>query len=158
MSFKAGLFQKLLSLILGAGFALGLCGCALTFYHYPATAQTFDPEASFAALKPDEVYFFISKEAFPPGLQSVPVGYLFSPLNTNWSYQDIIQEFQKKAAEIGANAVVFEKLNVEGGGIGYGVYKGRATAYRLFKQNPSEDVDLSSTQYGTQNPDLTFVK
>jgi hypothetical protein len=40
---------------------------------------------------------------------------------------------------------------------GFLYYTSHATAYRLFKQSPTEDVDLRTSQYGTQTPDLRAV-
>ena len=148
--------------ILGALFcvvlALGWGGCAVGLYQYPAVAQMADPQSSYLALQPGEVYFFISQEAFPKDLQSVLVGTLMSPSDSQWTRKDLIREFQKKAAEIGANAIIFNRVQPTNEGFGFRIYQAGATAYRLFKQNPSEDADLSSTQYGTQDPDLSLVK
>jgi hypothetical protein len=140
-----------------AGLALGLGGC-VTLYDYPAVAKRFDSQVSFAALQPNEVYFFLSKDAFPADIQSTPVGTLFTPQDSQWTDQKLVGEFQKKAAEMGANAVVFESVQTNKLLFGFLYYTGTATAYRLFRQSPSEAADLSATQYGTQNPDLQKVK
>ncbi len=137
--------------------ALGLGGC-VGLYDPPAVAKRPDDQVSYPALRPNEVYFFISKDAFPPDLQSVPLGTLWTPQDSQWTAPKLDREFQKKAAEIGANAVVFESVQTGKLLFGFLYYTGYATAYRLFKDNPMEDVDLSSSQYGTQNPDLQKVK
>jgi hypothetical protein len=150
--------RKIIGFLLCAAMALGLDGCAVGLYQYPAVAQLADPQYSFPALQPNEVYFFLSKDAFPKDLQSAPVGSLMSPSNSEWTRKDLIREFQKKAAEIGATAIIFDRVQPSNEGFGFKIYQAGATAYRLFKQSPTEDVDLSSTQYGTQDPDLSLVK
>ncbi|HEY5039919.1 MAG TPA: hypothetical protein VIJ93_12675 [bacterium] len=150
--------KKFLGFLFCSGLALGLGGCAVGLYHSPAVAEKVDPKTSYPPLDPNEVYFFLSKDAFPQGLLSVPVGSIRAPSNTEWARKDLIREFQKKAAEIGANAIVFDSVQPGDEAFGYRIYKGIATCYRLFKKDPSEDVDLSSTRYGTQDPDLRLVK
>lgn len=150
--------KRFRSFLLYAPLALSLGGCAIGLYEYPAKAVKVDPETTFPAFKISEVYFFLSKEAFPGDLQSIPVATLLTPWEAEWTYEQIIQEFQKKAAEIGANAVVFDDVQSSNEQFGYRIFRGHATAYRLFKESPSEDVDLSSSQYGTQTPDLQKVK
>ena len=157
-SFKPDRFKKAAGWALAFGLLLALNSCAVSLYNYPATARMFDSQSSFPALRPQEVYFFLSKDAFPPDLQSVPVGTLLTPWNNQWSYQDLVREFLKKAAEIGANAVVFDRVQRSKMDYGFLSYSGQATAYRLYKQDPSEEVDLSSSQYGTQTPDPSRVK
>ncbi len=158
-TFKPSGSNNFLSFFFFAGLALSIGGCGFTLlYEYPAVVKKFDPQASLPALQPNEIYFFLSKDAFPPDLQSVAVGTLLTPPNSQWSYEKLIQGFQKKAAEIGANAVVFDKVERDKLEFGFYYYKALATAYRLYKQSPPEDVDLSATQYGTQNPDLQLVK
>jgi hypothetical protein len=157
-TFATSRFKKFLSFLFCAGLALGLGGCAVSLYQYPAVVNRFDRKISYPALQPTEVYFFLSKDAFPQGLQSVPVGSLRAPSNTEWSRKDLLREFQAKAAEIGANALVFDYVQPGDEAYGFRIYKGSATAYRLFKNDPSEDVDLSSTRHGTQDPDLSLVK
>ena len=154
---KTGRTRKFPVYLFFAGLALGLGGC-VALYDYPAVAKRFDSQVSFTALRPDEVYFFLSKDAFPADIQSTPVGTLFTPQNSQWTDQKLVGEFQKKAAEMGANAVIFESVQTNKLFFGFLYYTGTATAYRLFKQSPSEDADLSATQYGTQNPDLQRVK
>jgi hypothetical protein len=156
-TFKKSRSQIIFRFIFCAGLALDLGGC-VSLYDYPAVAKRFDSQSSFPALQTSEVYFFLSKEAFPTDLQFVPVGTLFTPENSQWTDPKLVGEFQKKAAEIGANAVVFESIQTNKLLFGFLYYTGYATAYRLYKDNPTEDVDLSSTQYGTQNPDLQKVK
>jgi len=156
--FEKGQSEKLLRLLFCTGLALGLGGCAIGFYAYPAMAQRVDDQTAYPALKPAEVYFFLSKEAFPQGLRSIPVATLLTPWQAEWSYGDLVREFQKKAAEVGANAIIFDGVGTSKKDMGLLIYHGHAIAYRLFKQSPSEDMDLSSTQYGTQNPDLSLVK
>ncbi len=150
--------SNILGVLFCAGLALGWGGCAVGLYQYPAVAQMADPQASYPALQPSEVYFFISKDAFPKELQSGFVGTLMSPSNTQWTRKDLIREFQKKAAEIGANAIIFDRVQPSNEGFGFQIYQAGASAYRLFKQSPSEDVDLSSAKYGTQDPDLSLIK
>jgi hypothetical protein len=150
--------QKYLVFLFSAGLALGLCGCAIGLYDPPAVVRNDDSQASLPPLKTSEVYFFLSTAAFPPGLQSVPLGTLYTPEDSQWSREKLIQKFQERAAEIGANAVVFTKVGTGKMAMGFLFYTGYATAYRLFKQNPSEDLDLSSSEYGTQNPDLRKVE
>lgn len=155
LSASIGRYRRLL---LCVSLTLSLGGCAIGLYEYPAKAVKVDPETSFPAFKTSEVYFFLSKEAFPGDLQSIPVATLLTPWEAEWTYEQIIQEFQKKAAEVGANAIVFEDVQSSNQQFGYRIFRGRATAYRLFKASPSEDVDLSSSEYGTQTPDLQKVK
>jgi hypothetical protein len=149
---------KSILLLFCAVLALGLGGCSAFLYDYPAVARDFDSPTPFPPLKPGEVYFFLSKDAFPQDLQSVPVCTLFSAQNSQWTRKKLIEEFQEKAAEVGANAVVFNHIDTGKLDYGFLYYTGYATAYRLFKQSPSEDVDLSATDYGTQDPDLGKVK
>jgi len=151
-------FGKMLKFMVPAALALGLAGCGITLHQYPASADRYDSQAAYPALQPQEVYFFLSKDAFPPDLRFVPVARLWAPWNAEWSYQDLLREFQKKAAEIGANAVVFERVSTSKLDYGYLCYSGQAIAYRLYAQNPPEAADLSSAQYGTQTPDLSLVK
>lgn len=120
--------------------------------------RKFDSQSSLPALQPNEVYFFLAKENFPADLQSLPVGTLTTPPNSQWTYNKLVSEFQKKAAEMGANAVVFEKVEKDKLEYGFLYYKGFATVYRLYKQEPVEDVDLSSSPNGTQMPNLQMVK
>jgi hypothetical protein len=80
------------------------------------------------------------------------------PQRCEWSDQKLISEFQEKAAENGANAVIFDSVNTIKTEFGFFVYTGHATCYRLYKQDPTEEVDLSSSQYGTQTPNLKEVK
>lgn len=155
---KTGRFKKTQVFLFCAGLALGLCGCAIGLYDHPAVAKDFDSQTPYPPLKPEEVYFFLSQDAFPAGFQSVPVCTLFSPQDSEWSRNKLILEFQKKAAEVGANAVIFSKVDVGKLEMGLLCYSGYATAYRLFKQSPSEDVDISAAPYGTQDPDLLKVK
>ncbi len=143
--------------LLCAGLALGLGGCA-TLANGPAVVKMIDYQDAFTALRPNEVYFFLSKDAFPPGLQAAAVGTLWTPENSQWTYDQLVSGFQAGAAGIGANAVVFEGVRTHPLLFGSLYYTGYATAYRLYKQSPSEDVDLSASQYGTQNPDLHKVK
>jgi hypothetical protein len=150
--------RKSILFLFCVGLALGLCGCSAFLYDYPAVAKNFDSQTPFPPLKPEEVYFFLSKDAFPQDLQSVPVCTLFTAQNSQWTRKQLIQEFQKKAAEVGANAVVFNHIDTGKLDFGFLYYTGYASAYRLFKQSPSEDVDLSATDYGTQDPDLSKVK
>ncbi len=157
-TFKSSWPPRIISFIFCASLALGLGGCAVGLYDSPAVAKGVDAQVSFPALKSEEVYFFLSKEAFPADLQSTPVGTLYTPENSQWTDKKLVGEFQKKAAEIGANAVVFESIQTGKLLYGFLYYTGYATAYRLYKENPLEDADLSSTQYGTQNPDLQKVK
>jgi hypothetical protein len=149
---------KSILLLFCAVLALGLGGCSAFLYDYPAVARDFDSPTPFPPLKPGEVYFFLSKDAFPQDLQSVPVCTLFSAQNSQWTRKKLIEEFQEKAAEVGANAVVFNHIDTGKLDYGFLYYTGYATVYRLFKQSPSEDVDLSATDYGTQDPDLGKVK
>ncbi len=137
---------------------LSLSGCSLFLQKHSALARISDPEVSFTPLSTQEVYYFISKEAFPPELQYLPVAELLTPYPSQWTYRDLVQEFQKKAAEVGANAVVFDRVNKTKLDFGYWAYEGHATAYRLYRQTPKEDVDLSASQFGTQDPDLSKVK
>jgi hypothetical protein len=136
---------------------LSLGGCVFSLYQYPAIARIYDPQASYPPLKTGEIYFFLSKDAFPPGLRSVEVGTLLTPEGAQWSGKKLVLEFQGKAAEIGANAVVFDSAGINKMDYGFLYYTGHAVAYRLFRQSASEDVDLSTSQYGTQNPDLRKV-
>jgi len=117
----------------------------------------YESREPFPALKPSEVYFFISKDAFPPDLLWVPVGSLDTPENGEWSYVKLVAGFQKRAAEIGGNAVVFENVRTWLMTLGFLYYTSHADVYRLFKKSPLEDVDLSSSQYGTQTPNLQLV-
>ncbi len=150
--------RKIFGFICGVGLMIGSAGCAVTLYDWPAVAQKLDGEGSYPALNTSEVYFFLSKEAFPPDLHWVEVCTLLPPQRCEWSDRKLISEFQVKAAENGANAVIFDSVNTIKTEFGFFVYTGRATCYRLYKQDPSEDVDLSSSQYGTQAPNLTEVK
>jgi hypothetical protein len=149
---------NLFGLIFCVGLTLGLAGCAVTLYDWPAVAQKLNGEANYPPLKASEVYFFLSKEAFPPDLQWAQVCTLLPPQRCEWSDKKLISEFQAKAAEYGANAVIFDEVNTVKTEFGFFVYTGRATCYRLYKQDPSEDVDLSGSQYGTQDPNLKEVK
>ena len=135
---------------------MGLGGC-LTLYDYPAVVKRLDSQA-YPVLTPGQVYFFISKEAFPPDLQAVPLATLYTPQGSQWSDSKLIAEFQAGAAAIGANAVIFESIQKNPLDVGFLYYTGYATAYRLYKNDPQENIDLSSSQYGTQTPDLTLVK
>lgn len=136
--------------------ALGLSGC-VTLYQYPAVVQKQDGQGDYAALKTAEVYFFRSKEAFPPDFQSVPVCTLMTPQGSQWSAQKLCSEFMVKAAENGANSVVFDSVGINDLSFGFVYYTGHATAYRLYKQSPTEDVDLSAAPNGTQTPDLRSI-
>ncbi len=140
-----------------AALVLGSGGC-VSLYDSPAVAKKWDDQFSYPALRSNEVYFFLSKDAFPADLQSTPVGTLFTPQYSQWTAQKLVGKFQMKAAEIGANAVVFESLQKNKLLFGFLYYTGYATAYRIYKDNPAEGADLSNTQYGTQNPDLQKVK
>jgi hypothetical protein len=139
--------------LLGAGLALGLGGCAATLINYSAEAKKIDPQTSYPPVEPYKVVFFSSKGDFPPDLHAVLVADLSSPMNTNWSYDALLREFLKKAGELGANAVVLERLDKEDTGLSDVIYKGTATAYRITKQNQSEIPDLNSFYGATQNPD-----
>jgi hypothetical protein len=156
-TFPRGTFHGFTACLLCAGLALGLGGC-MTLGNGPAVVKMIDYQDTFTALRPSEVYFFLSKDAFPPGLQSVAVGTLWTPTTSQWTYGQLVSGFQAGAAGIGANAVVFEGVGTHPLLFGGLYYTGYATAYRLYKQSPSEDVDLSASQYGTQNPDLHKVK
>jgi hypothetical protein len=134
-----------------------LGGCAIGLYQYPAIAQKIDYQTSYPPYQAQEVYFFLSKDAFPADTRSIPVATLLTPANVQWTYRDLVREFQKKAAEIGADAVVFDQVGSSNLSYGFRIYSGTATAYRLFKKDPSEDVDLSNAPYGTQDPDLNRV-
>jgi hypothetical protein len=136
---------------------LGGGGCVVSLYQYPAVVQKLDGQGDYPALKAQEVYFFRSKEAFPPDLQAVPVCTLMTPQDSQWSAEKLCSQFQEKAAENGANAVVFESVGINKMDYGFLYYTSHATAYRLYKQSPTEDVDLSASQYGTQTPDLRAV-
>lgn len=148
--------QKKFGSLLFTGLALCLGGCvSLSLYQNPAIANKFDPQTAYAPFQPQEVYFFLSKDAFPQELRSIPVAALLTPWSSEWTYKELIREFQRKAAEVGANAVVFDHVETSNLSYGFLKYSGQATAYRLFRQDPSENVDLSTAPYGTQNPDLS---
>ncbi len=146
--------QPLTTLLL---LALALSGCSLLHQKAGAVARLIERDTIFPPLETQQVYFFLSPEAFPPGIQSVQVAEILTPWNSQWTYQDLILQFQAKAAEVGANAVVFDHVGKSKLDMGYLAYDGRATAYRLYRVRSSQEADLSSSQYGTQNPDLSRV-
>ena len=129
----------------------------MTLYDAPPLVKMFEIKAPYPSIHPAEVYFFLSKDAFPPDLQWAPLGTMETPENSQWSDEKLVGEFQKTAAEIGANAVVFDSVETRLMTLGFLYYTGHATAYRLFKQSSLELADLSSTQYGTQTPNLQLV-
>jgi hypothetical protein len=138
--------------------ALSFGGCSLLHQKTGAVSRLIERDTIFPPLEPAQVYFFLSPEAFPVGLHSVPVAEILTPWNSQWTYQDLIQQFQAKAAEVGANAVVFDHVGKSKLDMGYLAFDGHATAYRLYQVQSSQPADLSSTQFGTQNPDLSRVK
>jgi hypothetical protein len=138
--------------------ALALGGCSLLHQKTGAVARPIETDTIFPPLKPQQVYFFLSPDAFPLDLHSVPVAEILTPWNSQWTYQDLLLQFQAKAAEVGANAIVFDHVGKSKLDMGYLAYDGHATAYRLYRDTSSQTVDLSSYQYGTQNPDLSKVK
>ena len=127
---------------------LGLvgCGCAVTLYQYPAVVHKTDGSVDYHPLAVEEVYFFRSPEAFPPGLRWVEVCELLTPQDSQWPAQKLVSEFQARSAENGANAVVFDSVGIHKMDYGFLYYTGHATAYRLYRRNPAEDVDLSSSR------------
>ncbi len=155
---RRGRSKKYRVFLFGVGLALGLGGCGIGLYDDPAVVRNDYSQAPLPPLKTNDVYFFLSTAAFPPDLVSVPLGTLYTPEDSQWSRAKLIQKFQERAAQIGANAVVFNKIGTGKMAMGFLFYTGYATAYRLFKQSPSEDVDLSASEYGTQNPDLRKVE
>ncbi len=150
--------RQLISMfILSAVLMLWLGGC-LTLRNDSAVIKNIDNQDTFPAIQTNQVYFFLSKDAFPPDLQQIPVGTLWTPENSQWTYAQVVERFQEKAAEIGANAVVFESLGKNELLYGNLYYSGYATAYRLFQQDTRVAADLSASQYGTQSPNLQKVK
>lgn len=140
-----------------AGLLMGLCGCAAYLYDPPAAFKPMENQPAFPALRPDQVYFFLSKDAFPPDLQAIPMGTLFTPEGSQWSEKKLVEQFQIAAAGVGANAIIIEGVQTSNMSFGFLYYTGYATAYRLYKGDSSVNVDLSQTDYGTQDPDMAKV-
>src|SRR5579872_2588528 len=90
--------------LLAAGLVLGLAGCMVTIVHFPALAQRYDNQTVYPPVEPERVFFFPSKKDLPSDFKAVPIADLKSPDNTNWDYESLLQEFRKKAGELGANA------------------------------------------------------
>jgi len=130
-----------------------LNGCVVTLVHYQAKAKIIDPRASYPPVDPGKVYFFPSKDDFPQEIYAAKIAELVSPMNSNWNYDDLLREFRKKAGELGANAIVLERVDTENAGLSSLIYKGSATAYRLRREDPAETLDPGSFYKATQNPD-----
>ena len=136
-----------------SGFSLGLAGCVVTIVHPAAEAGKLYSQDSYPPLEPSKVFFFPSKGDFPPDFKVVQVADLKSPPNSDWDYEFLVREFQKKAGDLGANAVVLERVDRENAGLSSLIYKGTATAYRLTGLGSSEASNLKSCFKATQNPD-----
>jgi hypothetical protein len=131
---------------------LGLNGCTVTLIQYPVNAQLYDSKTTYPPFDPAVVFFFPSKNDLPSNLQAIPVAEMVSPDNSTYTYENLLDEFRKKAGAVGANAVVIERVDTQDVALDHPLYRGRAIAYRLYKDNPSDNLDLSSFASATQNP------
>jgi hypothetical protein len=149
---QSAFLKLILGLIPCAFLIFGLNGCTVTLIQYPVNAQLYDSKTTYPPFDPSIVVFFSAKKDLPSNLQTIAVGEMVSPDNSTYTYQDLLDEFRKKAGEIGANAVVIERVDTVDASLTHPLYRGRAIAYRLYKDNPSENLDLSSFSNATQNP------
>jgi len=139
--------------VLAAGLGLCLGGCAATLARRPAEARQYGPQTSFSPIESYRVFFFPSKEDLPKDYKITPVAELKSPSGADWDEEALFEEFLKKAGELGANAVVLERMDkVEGAG-GSLTYKGSATAYRLTQDGSPDAPNLKSEYKATREPE-----
>jgi len=144
--------------LLGTGLILGLNGCAEHLVHFSATANMLESQGPYPTIDTDKVTYFPSKEDLPVDLHKITVAELISPEHSNWSYEELLTEFQKKAGELGANVIVLERVDTENGEAGNTIYKGRGIAYRFYRDNPTEFLNLTSYYKATQVPDRPIAK
>jgi hypothetical protein len=151
-------FGKVFGFIFCVMSVFGLSGCAGTLVRYPADANMIDSHGPYPIVDADKVVYFPTKEDLPTDLHMIAIAELVSPANSNWTFGDLVMEFQKKAGELGANAIVLERVDTENNGSERPAYKGKAMAYRFYKETPSEFYDMKSSYKSTQMPDPPIPK
>jgi hypothetical protein len=130
------------------GLTVVLNGCI----HWPIDIKKNYSQVPYPPVNENEVVFIPSVVDFPLNSKAIRVADLASNSSNYESYQVLLKMFQKKAGELGANVVVLDRTDMQNNWVDNVLYFGTATAYRLYKKNPSENLDLRYYFKASQSP------